>query len=163
MSNETDALMLDSAGPTAKGFGMKMHAGGPKTTETLLFIADSMRSMLDEHNAPNYVEMELRASDGKQYIMTLQRGGKITPVQARIAAEEALEAAKPRTITTVEELEALGKFSTIMEPNGSVWMNDGHPEDPWASFAEDPYGGPIWTDSARITLPVTVLHDPAAQ
>jgi hypothetical protein len=94
MSSENDALMLDSAGPTGTGFGMKMHAGGPKTAETLLFIADSMRSMLDEHNAPNYVEMELRASDGKQYIMTLQRKGKITPHEARVAAEEALEALK---------------------------------------------------------------------
>lgn len=92
MSQDNDALMLDSAGPTETGFGMKMHAGGPKTQETLLFIADSIRSTLDEHNAPNYVEMEVRAGDGKQYIMTLQRGGKITPHQARVAAEESLAA-----------------------------------------------------------------------
>lgn len=90
----SDELILDSAGPTERGFGMKMHAGGPKTSEALLFIADSMRSMLDEHNAPNYVEMELRAGDGKQYIMTLQRKGRITPHQARMAAEEALAAMK---------------------------------------------------------------------
>lgn len=86
-TNAPDELMLDSAGPTASGFEIKTHAGGPGTAETLLFIADSMRAMLDEHEAPNYLEMEVKASDGKRYIMTLQRAGKITPHGARLAAE----------------------------------------------------------------------------
>lgn len=83
----TDELMLDSAGPTATGFEIKTHAGGPQTAETLLFIADSMRSMLDEYDAPNYLEMEVEGTDHKRYIMTLQRAGKITPHSARLAAE----------------------------------------------------------------------------
>lgn len=66
---------------------------------------------------------------------------------------------KPRTITTVEELDRLGRGSTIVEPGGCVWVNDGQSEDPWASFGEDPWGGPIWTDSSRITLPVTVIRE----
>lgn len=86
--SDRDELMLDSMGPSAKGgFEIKTHAGGPETAETLLFIADSMRSMLDEHQAPNYLEMEVKASDRKQYIMTLQRAGKVTPHSARMAAE----------------------------------------------------------------------------
>jgi len=68
-----DELMLDSMGSTPTGFEIKTHAGGPQTAETLLFIADSMREMLDEHEAPNYLEMEVKASDGKRYTMTLQR------------------------------------------------------------------------------------------
>lgn len=85
---ERDELMLDSMGPSSKGgFEIKTHAGGPQTAETLLFIADSMRTTLDEYDAPNYLEMEVKASDGKNYIMTLQRKGKITPHAARLAAE----------------------------------------------------------------------------
>jgi len=116
----SDELMLDGMGPSSKGgFEIRTHAGGPQTAETLLFIADSMRSMLDEHDAPNYLEMEVKASDGKRYIMTLQRQGKITPHAARLAAEEALEAAKPRTITTLSELEALPFGSAVQTSDDS--------------------------------------------
>lgn len=92
-----DELMLDSMGPSAKGgFEVKTHAGGPETAETLLFIADSMRGALDGHDAPNYLEMEVNASDRKRYIMTLQRAGKITPHSARLAAEN--DVAKAATL-----------------------------------------------------------------
>lgn len=74
-----DALMLDSAKSTPTGFDIQMHAGGPKTEETLIFIADSMRSALDEYDAQNYLEMKLRASDHKNYVMTLQRQGERLP------------------------------------------------------------------------------------
>lgn len=114
-----DELMLDSMGPTPTGFEIRTHAGGPQTAETLLFIADSMRSMLDEHEAPNYLEMELRATDRKNYIMTLQRKGKVTPHQARAAAEAALEAAKPRTITTAAQLEDLPFGSAVQTSDAS--------------------------------------------
>lgn len=98
-----DALMLDSAGPSSTGFDIQMHAGGPKTQETLIFIADSMRHALDEHKATNYLEMELRASDHRQYVMTLQRrGGAVTPHQARQAAERRAEAAEG-TLAAVQE------------------------------------------------------------
>lgn len=90
-----DALMLDSAKSTPTGFDIQMHAGGPKTEETLIFIADSMRSALDEYDAKNYLEMKLRASDHKNYVMTLQRqGGALTPHEAREAAESRAEAAE---------------------------------------------------------------------
>ena len=67
---------------------------------------------------------------------------------------------KPRTITTHEELGKLRRGATIVEPNGCIWVNDGQNEDPWASFGEDPFGGPIWTDSSFITLPAILVHDP---
>jgi hypothetical protein len=69
---------------------------------------------------------------------------------------------RPRVVTTVEELDVLGRNAAILEPDGSVWVNDGQIEDPWASYAEDPFGGPIWTSSSHITLPATVLHEPEA-
>lgn len=118
--NTNDELMLDSAGPTATGFEIRTHAGGPQTAETLLFIADSMRSALDEYDAPNYLEMEVNASDGKHYILTLQRKGKVTPHQARVAAEEALAASRPRTITTTEEVDALPHKSVVLTPFGDA-------------------------------------------
>jgi hypothetical protein len=157
-----DELMLDSMGPSSKGgFEIRTHAGGPETAETLLFIADSMRATLDAHDAPNYLEMEVKASDGKRYIMTLQRAGKITPHAARLAAEEAREAAKPRVIETVEELEAL--------PNGSVVLSEvyrHYVNGMDISFQRWEDG--LWHRGARSTdthpdnfLPVKVIHEPA--
>ena len=73
-----------------------------------------------------------------------------------------LEAAGPhmhRTITTAAELDALGRSAVIMQPGGTILVNDGQVEEPWASYVEDPFGGPIWTDSSHVTLPVTVLHE----
>jgi hypothetical protein len=148
-----DELMLDSMGPSPEGgFEIKTHAGGPETAETLLFIADSMRSMLDEHDAPNYLEMEVKASDGKNYIMILQRRGKITPHAARLAAEEALEASKPRTITTVEELDALVAGTIIRDPLPCIKWGSGE----WGTFSGDS------VESSRIDLPATVIYSPEA-
>ena len=65
---------------------------------------------------------------------------------------------KPRTITTVEELDDLGRNSAILAGNGTVWVNDGDSEEPWACVTEDFYGGPLWANGDGIHLPVTVLH-----
>jgi hypothetical protein len=159
MSQEHDELMLDSAGPTATGFEIRTHAGGPQTADTLVFIADSMRSVLDEHNAPNYLEMELQASDQKRYIMTLQRKGHVTPHEARTAAEEALRASKSRVVETEHDVDALPVGSVVLDANedvarkfrggwrtlvteadGTAWLS-GHVEDP--------------------ELPASVLHEAA--
>lgn len=80
------------------------------------------------------------------------------PKEAKDVITQLVKELEPRQLTTVEELEDLGRCATIMESNGCVWVNDGQSEDPWGSFGEDPFGGPIWTDSSRITLPVTLLH-----
>lgn len=131
MSTERDELMLDSVGPSAKGgIEIKTHAGGPETSAALLLMAEAMMVTLADNNAENYVEMELRASDKKQYVMTLQRKGHITPHQARVKAEEALEAAKPRMVTTLDELEELPVGSVVLgkwlaqkwaDPEGEMW------------------------------------------
>jgi hypothetical protein len=157
MNNARDELMLDSMGSTPSGFEIKTHAGGPETAETLLFIADSMRATLDEYEAENYLEMEVKASDGKRYIMTLQRAGKVTPHQARVKAEEALEASKPRTIETVEELDALPAGSVILDPIGlslqkiafTGWNSSNGAKEIGADMLE------------REALPATVLYEPA--
>ncbi|QCB97149.1 hypothetical protein E5206_09560 [Arthrobacter sp. PAMC25564] len=157
--SDRDELMLDSMGSTPSGFEIKMHAGGPDTARTLLFIADAMRSTLDEHDAPNYVEMEVKASDGKQYIMILQRKGKLTPHSARLAAEEALEASKPRTIESVEELDALPAESVIRSDAGIVYERyadeDGPEFDFWLIPGEQRAQG-----ATKIDLPATVLCEP---
>jgi hypothetical protein len=156
-----DELMLDSMGPSPEGgFEIKTHAGGPETAETLLFIADSMRSMLDEHDAPNYLEMEVKASDGKNYIMILQRRGKITPHAARLAAEEALEASKPRTVTTAAQLEALPFGSAVQTSDESdtvVLRCEGN------NFRNQSGADLSATDLWRYgTHPFTVLYSPEA-
>lgn len=125
-----DALMLDSAKSTPTGFDIQMHAGGPKTQEALIFIADSMRSALDEYDAKNYLEMKLRASDGRQYVMTLQRqGGALTPHEAREAAEVRAGVAEAKVAAVREALLDLRENppmdSTLTHPNG-FYLQAGH-------------------------------------
>jgi hypothetical protein len=69
---------------------------------------------------------------------------------------------RPRTITTTEELNALGRMATVLDSHGAVWVNDGDHAQPWASFAEDPQGGPIWSDGEELALPATVIYSPEA-
>lgn len=69
---------------------------------------------------------------------------------------------KPRTITTVTELDALHAKAVILDPNGTPWVCDGDMVEPWASVCEDPFGGPIWKNSRDIALPATVIHEAAA-
>lgn len=156
-----DELMLDSMGSTPSGFEIKTHASGPETAATLLFIADSMRATLDAHNAPNYLEMEVKASDGKRYIMNLQRAGKLTPHQARVNAEQALEASKPRVITTPEELDALPVGSVVLR-NGRAFQRFAPRPAPFDEY-------PLWrcgdggfvrsSKDGSTILPATVVHE----
>lgn len=157
-TRSTDELMLDSMGATPTGFEIRTHAGGPQTADTLLFIADSMRSALDEFDAPHYLEMEVKASDGKRYIMNLQRAGKLTPHQARLNAEQALEALKPGRVTTEDELDVL--------PVGSVVLSDGKSFRGGFRMAFQRWDDGLWHRGARAGsthpdnfLPATVLHE----
>jgi len=77
-------------------------------------------------------------------------------------ADELISAgySKPRTITTVEELDALPAKSVILGRAGMPLVSDGDKVEPWASVCEDPYGGPIWKNSADIALPATVIYSP---
>lgn len=159
-----DELMLDSMGTSPEGgFEIKTHAGGPETAATLLFIADSIRSTLDEHDAPNYVEMEVKASDGKNYILTLQRKGKITPHAARLAAEAALEAAMPRTITTAEEMDRLRFQSVVLDAYETPYVCERHATDGTRNEWK-PSGMNHLEESESLLYhgPVTVVHEPAA-
>lgn len=67
---------------------------------------------------------------------------------------------KPRTITTVEELDDLGRNAAVLAANGAVLVNDGESDIQWASFAEDAFGGPVWIDPVDVKLPATVLFEP---
>lgn len=70
---------------------------------------------------------------------------------------------KPRTVTTVEELDALGHGAVIRSEHRHYWV--AHKEDGmganqgWAVAG----GGPITSRELASWLPATVLHDPAAQ
>ena len=107
--------------------------------------------------------MSARSELVQIYTDTLNEGHGIVSrtVQGNRAAGAILAAGyrKPRTITTAEELDALPAKSVILDRSGTPWVSDGDPTQPWASVCEDPYGGPIWEDSARIALPATVLHE----
>ncbi|MCO4257340.1 hypothetical protein [Pseudarthrobacter cellobiosi] len=162
-ARSTDELMLDSMGATPNGFEIRTHAGGPETADTLLFIADAMRDALDGHNAPNYLEMEVKASDGKRYIMNLQRAGKLTPHQARVNAEEALEASKPRTITKAEELDALPVGSVVLH-NGRAFQHYPAYPAPFDEYQQWKCGDGGFVRSTKdgsSILPATVLHEAA--
>lgn len=73
-------------------------------------------------------------------------------------ALEELGFQRPRTVVTIEELDALPARSAILDQNGTPWVGDGDKVEPWASVCEDPYGGPIWKNIRDIDLPATVLH-----
>jgi hypothetical protein len=78
------------------------------------------------------------------------------------AAEFALAAGyrKPHTITTAEELDALGQSATILDAADHVWTNDGDTLDQWGSVTTpESYGGPKWVGSADIELPATLIHE----
>lgn len=84
--------------------------------------------------------------------------------QARVAlaAADAVDPRKPRTITTVEELDALSVGSVIRADNGEVFEKqadgpycDG-PHD-WQSFE-----GTFWNGETFV-FPITVLHEPEAE
>lgn len=103
--------------------------------------------------------MSTERDELSQIVFTVNN--KTTIREADRAAEAILAAGyrRPRMIATVGELDVLSKNAVIMQPGGTVLVHDGQMEDPWASYAEDPFGGPIWTSSAHVTLPVTVLHE----
>lgn len=62
---------------------------------------------------------------------------------------------KPRTITTVEELDALGHAAVVRDAEEYVLERWGRPEDDmWAT----PMNG-AWIRSAEVTLPATVLYE----
>jgi|GEM_PF-5286960 len=114
---DADQLMLAEVKAGGGNLYLKVHGGGPKTEAILLSIADSMRDMLDTHNAPNYLEMEIAGPDGKRYIMLLQRRGKITPHEARKAAE----AERDALAATVERVRALAdEWDMDYEPAGET-------------------------------------------
>ena len=91
------------------------------------------------------------------------RDGGMTARVIDFAVDTVLASTKPRTITTVEELDALGFGAAILHANNGVLVNDGDPlGGSWVSLAEDVRGGPIWLDASDVALPATVLYEPAA-
>ena len=83
------------------------------------------------------------------------------PPRIHQAADAVLAAGyrKPRTIATVEELDALPDGSFIITEQGGYWQADkrGHGEIWWL----EP-GNPISGRSDDLTLPAMVLHTPEA-
>lgn len=80
---------------------------------------------------------------------------------AGYAADAVLAAgwSRPLVVSSVEELDALGRSSVIVDANGFPWVNDGDTEEPWASFNEDFQGGPLWVNADALNLPATVLFE----
>lgn len=70
---------------------IKFGTSGPEAERVLHTIAESMAVMLDDYEAPNYLEIGARHKEtGKAYTMTLQRAGMPTPHEKRLEAEQAL-------------------------------------------------------------------------
>ena len=88
---------------------------------------------------------------------------RFTAYEGRADAILAAGYRKPRTITTVEELDALPMGAAILDTLRAVWVNDGDTVAPWASLGEGNLeGGPIWVSAEDIALPATVLYAPEA-
>lgn len=82
---------------------LKLH------TDMALVIGESLRGLLDGANAANYVEMQMHASDGKQYIMTLRRGERPTPHELRLKAERERDDAR----LDAERLQAIADAAAL--------------------------------------------------
>ncbi|MGY2747237.1 hypothetical protein [Arthrobacter sp. UYCu723] len=142
-----------------------------KTTTRPLHLPedeDTTMSERDELARAVYIAASPSAEADAQYdwnylqTRTLRAKERALAEQYRIA--DALLAAgyrKPRTISSVEELDALPAKSAILDREGTPWVGDGDKVEPWASVCEDPFGGPIWKDSRDIALPATVLYGAA--
>ena len=89
---------------------------------------------------------------------------KLISSRHTMAAADAILAAgyrKPRTITTVEELDALPVEAVVRSDMGNVYIKDhdlDNPTDTWWVAG----GGVSEYQSNRILLPATVLHAPDA-
>jgi len=69
---------------------------------------------------------------------------------------------KPRTVTTVEELDALPVESVVRSDMGNVYVKDydlDNPEDSWWAIV----GSSMQYKNNRILTPATVLHEPEPQ
>lgn len=72
---------------------------------------------------------------------------------------QALGYVKHRTITTVEELDALGFQAVVRDAEDYVLERWGEPEEHmWATPMNS-----AWIRSAEVTLPATVLYEPEPQ
>lgn len=68
---------------------------------------------------------------------------------------------KPRTISTAEELDGLGRDAAVIDANRRVWANDGDSLDQWGCLNHDDYPHSlVWRGSNDIALPATVLYEP---
>jgi hypothetical protein len=67
---------------------------------------------------------------------------------------------KPRTITTVEELDALPVGSILFDVDGDVCQRF---RGGWRATINERKGDPWLTDTLEVDLPATVLHEPQAK
>jgi len=106
-------------------------------------------SALDE---PSYLAFARAAARNNESVS----GTVVRELVARIERDaSALKASKPRTITTVEELNALPNGSIILEVDGNPLRANREGGRNWWLDGPDAMSG-----SPLIPLPVTVLHEP---
>lgn len=67
---------------------------------------------------------------------------------------------KPRMVTTVEELDALPRWSVVRDRTGYI----GHRfPGGWRTLVVNPHSSPWLTDTLEdVALPATILHEPTA-
>lgn len=111
---------------------LTMTSGGPESEAVLLAMADAMGSMLDEHDATNYVEFDLRKRGMPAYSVCVRRYNRPTPHQLRKEADARAEAAEG---TLAELMGDLSKtIDTLREHADSIGTgDDGHE---WLCYAE---------------------------
>lgn len=80
------------------------------------------------------------------------------PKEAKDTITALLKEMEPRTVTTVEELDALPVGSAVRSAMGSFYVKDqdmGNPSDTWWSAA----GSAAEFLTSRVSLPATLLHE----
>lgn len=113
LEGERDKAVEDLADVVAGRVGVKeiMVRDGKMTmtmhTEMASVLADSLAAMLDHGNAENYVEMDMRGSDGKRYTVIVRRAERPTPHELHMKAVAERDAERTRADAAERRVEAV--------------------------------------------------------
>jgi hypothetical protein len=72
-------------------------------TESAKYLAEAFRDLCDKHGAQNYLEMKMHDAEGREFIVTVQRGGHPSPHDLRRQAEQKLAALQADTARAGED------------------------------------------------------------
>lgn len=114
-----DEMMIRDMSVKDGVMNMTMTSGGPESEAVLLAMADAMGTMLDEHDATNYVEFDLRKRGLPAYSVCVRRYHRPTPHQLRKEADARADAAEA-AIARVNELADLWEMEAVEQQDRDI-------------------------------------------